>query len=297
MSLSPTVAPADAVQARRASSQVVDITSESQWWHLDLAEVWRHRGLIYFLVWRDLKVRYRQTLLGVAWAVLTPIITMLVFTLFFGTLAGIEVGGLPYPLFSLAGLLPWRLYQGTVTQAGSSLTRSRALVSRVYCPRLVVPVAAVLPPIADFLWAFLALVGMLLYYGRPLGLSLLALPFVLILIVLSGLGLGLMVAALNVRYHDTEILFSFGMQLLLFLSPIIYPAEKVATFLASHDLPTWLYGLNPVTGLVELFRWCVLGEGEALGPTFAASLVVSAILFCVGVAFFRSQEDTFADYI
>ena len=249
------------------------------------------------LVARDLKVRYRQTLLGVAWAVVTPVMTMGVFSVLFGGLVGIETPGLPYPLFSLTGLLAWRLLQSTILQAGSSLVRSRALVNRVYCPRLAVPIAAILPPLVDFVFAGAALVALLVYYGHPVGLSLLALPAVILLILLLGLGVGLFVSALAVRFHDTEHLVSFGLQILLFVSPIIYPTERVIEFLARHDLPAWPYGLNPVTGAVELFRWAVLGGSLPPPVVIATSIGSGIVLLGCGLLFFKWQENVFADYI
>ncbi|MBI5511325.1 MAG: ABC transporter permease [Deltaproteobacteria bacterium] len=283
-------------QAARALT-VTDISAERRWWRVDWREIWRHRELVRALAWRDLKVRYRQAALGVLWAVLTPVVTMLVFDVLFGRLAPIDTGDTPYPVFSLAGLLAWRLYQGAVTQAGSSLVRARTLVSRLYCPRLLVPLAATLPPIVDFAVAFVVLVALLGYYRLPVGLSLLALPVVVGVTVLAALGVGLFVAAASARYHDVEHVFGFAMQTLLFLSPIIYPADKVYSFLEAHGLPAWCYGLNPVTGVIESFRWCVLGEPPASFAALLASLATSVTLFAIGLVYFSKHEDTLADYL
>lgn len=262
-----------------------------------LDELWAHRELLYFFVWRDVKVRYKQTALGAAWAVLQPLLTMLIFTIFFGRMAGIGSEGVPYPIFSYAGLLPWTFFSQGLGQASNSLVGSASLLKKVYFPRLIVPVAAVLGGLVDFAVAFVVLVGMMFWYGVQAGPGVLLLPLLLLLAAASALGAGLFLSALNVEFRDVRYVMPFFIQLLLFVTPVIYPASKVTAKLEEMGLPGWLYGLNPMAGVVQGFRWALLGSGMNPGPLLAAGTAVTVVLLVGGLFYFRRMERTFADVV
>ena len=262
-----------------------------------LDELWAHRELLYFFVWRDVKVRYKQTALGAAWAVLQPLLTMLIFTIFFGRMAGIGSEGVPYPIFSYAGLLPWTFFSQGLGQASNSLVGSASLLKKVYFPRLIVPVSAVLGGLVDFAVAFVVLVGMMFWYGVEPGLGVLLLPLLLLLSAAAALGAGLFLAALNVEFRDVRYVMPFFIQLLLFVTPVIYPASEVTAKLEEMGLPGWLYGLNPMAGVVQGFRWSLLGSGMNPGPLLAAGTAVTAVLLVGGLLYFRRMERTFADIV
>jgi lipopolysaccharide transport system permease protein len=264
---------------------------------LGLAELWAYRELLYFLVWRDVKVRYKQTVLGAAWAILQPFLTMVVFTIFFGQLAGIDSQGLPYPIFSYAALLPWTFFAQGLTQSSNSLVGAANLIRKVYFPRLLVPAGAVLAGVLDFVLAFLVLLAMMAWYGIWPGLDILWLPALLLLALVSALGVGTWLAALNVQYRDVRYVVPFVVQIWLFVTPVIYSTEAVTSKLASVGLPVWLYGLNPMTGVVEGFRWALLDVGGKPGPVVAASAAVAVLLLLSGATYSRHVERTFADVI
>jgi lipopolysaccharide transport system permease protein len=210
-----------------------------------LGELWEYRELLYFLTWRDIKVRYKQTVLGAAWAIIQPLFMMLVFSLFFGKLAGVPSDGIPYPVFTFCGLLPWQLFAYSVTQAGNSLVGSQNLITKVYFPRLVVPISAVLGGVVDFAIAFLLLLAMIFYYGIVPGWQMVALPGLVLLAVLTALGVGLWLSALNVQYRDVRYTIGFMVQFWLFATPVAYPSSIVPE--------KWrvLYALNPMVGVVD----------------------------------------------
>lgn len=262
-----------------------------------LDELWAHRELLYFFVWRDVKVRYKQTALGAAWAVLQPLLTMLIFTIFFGRMAGIGSEGAPYPIFSYAGLLPWTFFSQGLGQASNSLVGSASLLKKVYFPRLIVPVAAVLGGLVDFAVAFVVLIGMMFWYGVQAGPGVLLLPLLLLLAAASALGAGLFLSALNVEFRDVRYVMPFFIQILLFVTPVIYPASKVTAKLEEMGLPGWLYGLNPMAGVVQGFRWALLGSGMNPGPLLAAGTAVTVVLLVGGLFYFRRMERTFADVV
>lgn len=262
-----------------------------------LDELWEHRELLYFFVWRDVKVRYKQTALGATWAVLQPLLTMLIFTIFFGRMAGIGSEGVPYPIFSYAGLLPWIFFSHGLGQASNSLVGSASLLKKVYFPRLIVPVAAVLGGLVDFAVSFLVLIGMMFWYGIQPGLGVLLLPLLLLLSAASALGAGLFLSALNVEFRDVRYVMPFFIQLLLFVTPVIYPASKITAKLEEMGLPGWLYGLNPMAGVIQGFRWALLGSGMNPGPLLAAGTAVTVFLVAGGVFYFRRMERTFADIV
>ena len=267
------------------------------WTSLGLSEIWAYRELLYFLVWRDVKVRYKQTALGAAWAVLQPLMTMLVFTVFFGKLANVGSEGLPYPIFSYAGLLPWTFFAQGLSMSSDSLVGQSALIKRVYFPRLVIPAASVLAGVVDFTIAFVILLGMMVgYHVRPTaGIALL--PLFLLFALTTSLGVGVWLSAMNVEYRDVRYVVPFLIQIWLFVTPVIYPATRVTKWLVAHGFPAWLYGLNPMTGVVEGFRWALLGVGTGPGPVVAASAAMSAAMLFAGAFYFRRMERTFADVV
>jgi lipopolysaccharide transport system permease protein len=258
---------------------------------LQLAEFWEYRELLFFLVWRDVKVRYKQTVLGAAWAVLQPLLTMLVFTLFFGRLARMPSDGLPYALFAYTGLVPWQFCAFAVSQSGNSLVANQNLITKVYFPRLVVPLASVLAGLVDFAIAALLLVGMMAYYGIKPTAAVAALPLLTLLAGGTALGAGLWLSALNVQYRDVRYAIPFITQLWLFLSPVAYPTSLVPE--------RWrvVFGLNPMAAVVDGFRWALLGAPPAPASMFLVSTVVMLVLLASGVLYFRRLERTFADVV
>jgi homopolymeric O-antigen transport system permease protein len=283
--------------ARARESPTVHIRPSQGWTSLRLREVWEYRELLYFLVWRDVKVRYKQTAFGVAWAILQPLMTMLVFTVFFGGLARVGSDGLPYPLFSFAGLLPWTFFAQGLSQSSNSLVGSSQLIKRVYFPRLVVPLSSVLGGLVDFAVAFGVLVGLMAYYQIWPTAAVLALPLLLLLATAASLGAGLWLSALNVEYRDFRYVIPFLIQIWLFVTPVIYPASKVEEKLRSVGLPAWLYGLNPMAGVVQGFRWALFDRTPFPSGSLTAGAVVSILLLVTGAFFFRRMEKTFADIV
>lgn len=274
-----------------AAPDVVVIEPSSGWPSLRLRELWRYRELLYFLAWRDVKVRYKQTALGVAWAVLQPVLTMVVFTIFFGRVAKLPSQGLPYPLFSLAGLLPWTFFATGLTQSSGSLVASSNLITKVYFPRLVVPVASTLAGIVDVGFALVVLLAMMAVYGVAPGLAILLVPAILALALTATLGVGLWFSALNVQYRDVRYIVPVLVQLWLLATPIAYPSSLL-------DEP-WrtLYGLNPMAGVVDAFRWAVVGAPAPPGGMVALSAAVSLLLVTGGAYYFRRVERRFADVV
>jgi lipopolysaccharide transport system permease protein len=262
-----------------------------------LRDLWEYRELLYFLVWRDVKVRYKQTVLGAAWAILQPTLTMVVFTIFFGRLAGISSEGVPYPIFSYAALLPWTFFAQGLTQSSNSLVGSSHLITKVYFPRIVIPLATIVAGLVDFALAFLVLLGLMAFYGVVPTTAVLALPLLLALTFAVALGAGTWLAALNVEYRDVHFVVPFFVQIWLFVSPVIYPARTVVAKIEGLGLPGWLYGLNPMVGVVEGFRWALLGIGTPPASIVWASAGVAAVMLVSGIAYFRRVERTFADVV
>jgi len=260
-------------------------------------DLWNYRELLYFLVWRDVKIRYKQTALGAVWTVLQPLLTVLVFTIVFSRIAGIAVDGVPYPIFSLAGLLPWTFFSQGLTSSSNSLVGSSHLITKVYFPRILIPTAAVLAGLLDLAIALVALFAMMLVYGLPLVSGFLLLPLVLVLAFCVTFGAGIWLSSLNVRYRDVRYLVPFSVQLWLFLSPVIYPASDITRALVARGLPGWLYGLNPMVGVIEGFRWCVYGSGPPPMAIILTSSVVAVFVMTSGVIFFRKVERSFADLV
>lgn len=260
------------------------------WVPLRLRELWEYRELLYFLVWRDVKVRYKQTVLGAAWAIIQPFFTMVVFSIVFGRLAGIPSDGLPYPVFAYCALLPWQLFAHALTESGNSLVANQNLITKVYFPRLVIPLAAVLAGLVDFSIAFLVLLALMAYYGIVPTAAILTLPFFVGLAVATALAVGLWLSALNVQYRDVRYTIPFLTQFWLFATPVAYPASLVPE--------PWraLFGLNPMAGVVEGFRWALLG-GPRPGALLAVSTAVVVVVLVSGLYYFRRMERTFADRI
>jgi lipopolysaccharide transport system permease protein len=272
---------------------VVRIRPGRGWSALNLRDVWHYRELLFFLTWRDIKVRYRQTVLGALWAVIQPLSTMVVFTLFFGKLAGLSSDGVPYHLFAYAGLLPWMFFANAVTSSGNSLVGESRLISKVYFPRLIVPAAAVAAGLLDFFIAFAVLV--VLMFGMPLSWSLLLLIPAILLLTLLAVGVGLWVAALNVKYKDIRYALPFLIQIWMFITPVIYPASLVP------EPWRWALALNPLTGIVECFRYALFAGASdeiAFDPaTLAASAVLTTAALVLGAQAFKRVEGRITDLI
>lgn len=274
-----------------AESPPIIIRPSRGWVPLDLQEVWRYRELLYFLTWRDVKVRYKQTVLGMAWAIIQPFTAMVIFSIVFGRFAGLPSDGLPYPIFTYTALLPWNFFAGALTRSGSSVVSSTGLITKVYFPRLVIPIAAAVGGIVDFAIAFALLVGMMLFYGITPTAAMWTLPGFLLLALATALGVSLWLSALNVRYRDVGYVIPFLVQIWLFASPVAYSSSLVPE--------RWrlLYGLNPMAGVVEGFRWSLLGKAQGPGPLLAVSATVVVAILIGGLYYFRSMEKTFADVV
>ncbi len=270
---------------------VFHIDPPTGWTLIGLRELWDHRELLYFLTWRDVKVRYKQTALGAAWAIIQPLFMMLVFSLFFGRLAKIPSDGIPYPIFTFCALLPWQLFAHALTESSNSLVANERLITKVYFPRLVVPIAAVLGGLVDFAVAFVILIIMMAYYGLVPTWAVITLPGFILLAVMTALAVGLWLSALNVKYRDVRYTINFLIQFWLFATPIAYPSSLVPE--------RWraLYGLNPMAGVVEGFRWALLGKQEAPGAMLWVSVAVVVVLLFGGLFYFRRMEQEFADVV
>jgi lipopolysaccharide transport system permease protein len=273
-------------------SQSVTLIEPSRGWvSLKLHDVWEYRELLYFMVWRDIKVRYKQTVLGAAWAIIQPLFTMVVFSLFFGKLGKIPSDGIPYPIFSYAGLLPWSYFSGAMSGSSNSLVGSSGLIRKVYFPRLVIPISDVLSGLVDFAVAFTVLIGLMIYYGiYPSLANIIFLPLFLLLGIVTALGVGLWLSALNVEYRDVRFILPFITQVWLFATPVAYPSSMLPE--------PWrtVYGINPMAGVVEGFRWVLVGTNPP-GPMLAVSVIVSLVLLVTGAFYFRRMEKTFADIV
>jgi lipopolysaccharide transport system permease protein len=256
-----------------------------------LCDLWQYRELLYFLAWRDFKVRYKQTLLGAAWAVIQPLFTMVVFSIFFGYLGKIPSDGIPYPVFAYCALLPWSLFAHALSESSNSLVNNQGLITKVYFPRLIIPIAPLFVGLVDFGIAFVVLLGLMLYYGITPGVAILTVPLFLLLAVLSALAVGMWLSALNVEYRDVRYTIPFLTQLWLFATPVAYPSSLLPEPWRS------LYGLNPMAGVVEGFRWALLGSPNSLGPLIAVSATVIVVLLLGGLWYFTRMEQTFADIV
>ncbi len=270
---------------------VTRIEPSRGWVSLRLRELWGYHELLYILVWRDIKVRYKQTAIGVAWAIIQPFFTMVVFSLFFGKLAKMPSDGIPYPIFSFAALVPWTFFSTGLGKASNSLVSSANIIKKIYFPRLVLPIAGVLSGIVDFLLAVAMLMGMMFYFGIVPTFNVLWLPLFLLLALATSLGVSLWLSALNVQFRDVQHIVPFLTQIWLFATPIAYPSS-----LLSEPWRT-LYGMNPMAGVVEGFRWALLGTNTAPGPIIFVSASVTFLLLLGGALYFRRMEKTFADVV
>ena len=270
---------------------VLFIRPSQGWISLKLGELWEYRELLYFLTWRDVKVRYKQTVLGAAWAIIQPLFTMVIFSFFFGKLARMPSDGIPYPIFSYAALVPWQFFANGLSASSNSLVGSANLIKKVYFPRLVIPISSVISGGVDFCLAFLVLLGMILAYGIVPTWNAAWLPLLLLLALVTALGAGLWLTAMNVQFRDVRYAVPFMIQAWMFATPIAYPSSLL-------DEP-WrtLYGLNPMVGVVEGFRWALLGAETAPGPVVLVSAVVAVGLLIGGAFYFRRMEKTFADVV
>lgn len=261
------------------------------WVSLKLHEVWRFRELLYFLTWRDIKVRYKQTVLGALWAIIQPFFTMVVFSLFFGKLAKVPSDGVPYPIFTYAALVPWSFFSTGLTQSSNSLVGSANLIKKIYFPRLVIPIASVISGIVDFVLAFVVLLLMMAYYGIIPTMNIVWLPFLLLLAGVTSLAVGLWLSAMNVQFRDVRYTLPFLTQFWLFATPIAYPSSLLPE--------PWrtLYGINPMAGVVEGFRWMLLNTNTPPGPMLFVSAGVSVLLLISGFYYFKRMEKTFADVV
>jgi lipopolysaccharide transport system permease protein len=261
------------------------------WISLRLGDLWEYRELLYFLVWRDIKVRYKQTILGAAWAIIQPFFSMVVFSLFFGKLARMPSDGIPYPIFAYAGLVPWTFFANGLSQSANSLVDSANLIRKIYFPRLTIPIANVLAGLVDFFLAFLVLLGMMAFYRIYPTERLIWLPLFLLLALITALAVGLWLSVLNVEYRDVRYTVPFITQFWMFATPIVYPSSLL------NEPWRTIYGLNPMVGVVEGFRWALLGTKTAPGPTIMVSAGASLLLLVGGAFYFRRMEKTFADVV
>jgi len=272
-------------------SPVIRIAPSNGWVSLKLSELWEYRELLYFFVWRDIKVRYKQTVLGITWAILQPFFTMVIFSLFFGQLAKVPSDGVPYPIFAYAALIPWMFFANGLTQAANSVVSNSNLVNKVYFPRLTIPIASVLAGLMDFVPAFLLLIGMMLYLGIYPTAQIMWMPLFLLLALVTALGVGIGLSALNVKYRDVRHTVPFLVQCWLFATPIAYPSSLLPG--------PWrtVYALNPMVGVVEGFRWALLGTDTQPGPMIVVSSVAALALLAGSAFYFRRMERAFADVI
>lgn len=256
-----------------------------------LREVWDYRELLYFLAWRDFKVRYKQTVLGAAWAIIQPFFTMVVFSIFFGYLGKIPSDGVPYPVFTYCALLPWSLFAHALNQSSNSLVNNQSLITKVYFPRLIIPIAPLFVGLIDFGLACVVLVGLMLVFGIMPGIAVLIVPLFVLLAALTALAIGMWLSALTVQYRDVRYVIPFLTQVWLFATPVAYPSSLLPG--------PWrtLYGLNPMAGVVEGFRWALLGQATGPGPQIGVSIGVVILLLLGGLWYFTRMEETFADVV
>ena len=283
----------DSIKSQISSTELpfIRIQPSQGWISLKLRELWEYHELLYFLTWRDIKVRYKQTVLGGAWAIIQPFFTMVIFSLFFGKLAKIPSDGIPYPIFSFAALVPWTFFANGLSQSSNSLVGSSNLIKKVYFPRLVVPISSVISGTVDFVIAFIVLIGMILFYGILPTSNIIYLPSLLLLAFVTALGVGLWLSAMNVQFRDVRYAVPFLIQAWMFATPIAYPSSLLSE--------PWrmVYGLNPMGGVVEGFRWALLGTKTAPGPMILVSSLAAIAILVGGAFYFRRMERSFADIV
>jgi lipopolysaccharide transport system permease protein len=261
------------------------------WVHISFAEIWRYRELVLFLAWRDIAVRYKQTAIGVLWAIIQPLTAMVIFSIFFGRFAHMPSEGVPYPVFTYAALLPWQYFATAITDASQSMLTNERLLTKVYFPRLIIPVASALPAVIDFVLSFLLFLGIMLAYGTPITTRIVWLPLLLLLAFAMALGIGLWMSALNVQYRDFRYIVPFLVQTWMFASPVVYSLSIVP------DQWRTLYSLNPMVTVIEGFRWALIGSSGVSLAAMVVSVVATAGMLFSGLAYFQHVEDIFADVI
>jgi lipopolysaccharide transport system permease protein len=274
-----------------AGVATVRIEPPRGWIDLRLREVWQYKELLYFFVWRDVKIRYKQTAIGVVWVVLQPVLNMLIFTIFFGKLAKMPSQGLPYPIFSFAGLIPWTYFAYALLQTTNVVVENQRLITKVYFPRLILPISATLSGLVDFAIGFVMLIGFTVVYGIRPTFAALWLPPLLLLAMLTALGVGLWMSALNALYRDVKYVIPFLVQFWMYASPVVYPSTLVP------EKWRWLYGLNPMAGVIEGFRWAITGHGQPPGLLLLASSGMVGVVLVGGLIFFQRMEGTVADRV
>ncbi|HMF44512.1 MAG TPA: ABC transporter permease [Polyangia bacterium] len=273
------------------SPHVVHIRPTAGWWDFRLGEVWASRELLWFLVWKDVKVRYKETVIGAAWAVLQPVFTMIVFTIFFGRLAKLPSSGLPYPVFYMAALLPWSYFASALSGCTSAIVENQRIITKVYFPRLLLPLSVVIAGLVDLAIALVVMVPLLIYYGITPTAGLILLPVFVLMATLAALAVGLWLTTLNVMYRDVRYVVPFIIQFLMFASPVIYSASSVPARWQ------WLYGLNPMVGVIEGFRWAITGAGRPPGLIMIPSFVAVCACLIFGLVFFSRIDGSVADRI
>jgi len=270
----------------------ITIRPKTKWWQVNLKEIWMFRDLFYFLTWRDIKVKYKQTFIGALWAIFQPFITMVIFSVFFGTLAQIPSDGIPYPIFVYTGLLFWTLFSAGLGSASNSFVSNERIVTKIYFPRIILPISAIITHVIDFAIASVILAGMMMYYGyAPSLMGLLLIPVLLLMCVFSAVGIGLLFASINVKYRDVRFVLPFFIQLLLFLTPVIYPVSIVSEKLR------WLLGINPMSGVIDAARAGILGTRDIDFVLLGFSALMMIIYVFVGYFYFKKTERYFADVI
>jgi lipopolysaccharide transport system permease protein len=281
----------EGASAEGSQLPVLLIRPSHGWQNINIKELWQYRELLYFLSWRDVKVRYKQTVLGAAWAIIQPFMTMLIFSLFFGKLANMPSDGLPYPLFTYTALVPWMFFSNSLTMSSNSLVQNANMLKKIYFPRLIIPISTILSGAVDFFVALLVLFMMMAYYGIVPTANIVWLPLLLMLEIVTALGVGLWLSAMNVQFRDVRYVVPFLSQFWLFATPIAYPSSLL-------DEP-WrtIFGINPMVGVVEGFRWALLGTHTAPAPVVLLSAFVSLMLLVAGLLYFRRMEKTFADTV
>lgn len=282
--------PATKLDYLMTKTPVTVIEPSRGWLPIDLRELWEFRDLLYFFVWRDIKVRYKQTFLGFAWAVIQPLSAMVIFSLFFGSLAKIPSDGIPYPIFAYTALLPWTLFSESMTRSTNSMVMNANIIQKVYFPRVALPISSVLSPLLDFGIAFVILILMMIYFNITLTINIIWLPAFILLAMLTSLGIGLWTSALNAMYRDFQYVIPFIVQIWMFASPVVYPVSMIP------EKYQFLYGLNPMAGVIEGFRWALLGT-EAPGSVIIVSVAIAVLILVSGAFFFRRMQKMFADEV
>ena len=277
---------------RRLLPPIVHIVADRGWAALSLKELWDYREVVFFLAWRDIQVRYKQTILGAAWAIIQPFTSMVIFSIIFGRIAKMPSDGIPYPIFSYAALVPWMFFADSVGKASNSLVGSAGIMTRIYFPRLAMPISATLGNFVDFGLAFLVLLGMMVYFGVAPTANVVWLPLLLLLALATALGVSFVLAAMNVQFRDVKYAVPFLIQSWMFATPVVYPASLIKD-------PFWqaIYALNPMVGVIEGFRWALLGTDTAPGLSIIVSSIVAACLLIGGALYFKRMERTFADVV